>query len=101
MRTVERLVFTDEEVKAWQQQVGGPVLGVVGKVLEGILGEAQEVFENEGAGIEAIKVAQGMVRAVRRVEEWSRQIILVDLEQKEQAIGENIEIDGGDVDVDF
>jgi hypothetical protein len=91
--------FTEQEVKSWQAVAGGPVMSVLGKILQLILEEAQEAFEDPGCGIEVLKVNQGKVITVRRIEEMAQRIVDWDLEEPR---GEDDEIENeGEVDVNL
>ena len=91
--------FTKQEIQAVHDAAGGPVMGALGKILQGILEEAQEAFEDPGCGIEVLKVNQGKVITVRRVEGMVQKLVDFDLEEP-NGVDDEIESEG-DVNADF
>jgi hypothetical protein len=101
MRTIQGVKFSDEEVKEFQDRfLASPAASAVGKVLDSVLAQAQQTLESCGAGNDAIRQAQGMVLAVRMVDEFSLKIQNVNLDE-EEVLGEDNLNEEEVVDVDF
>lgn len=101
MIQVGELRLTEQEVRAWQDAAGGPILGVLAKMLEAIRAGTLEVFEAEGATLAELKVAQGMLKATQMIERASAQVLTVNLEDRDLLLGDNDDEGQEEIDVDF
>lgn len=99
MIEVTGLKLTESELEAWQSAAGGPVMGVLWKIMQKMLAGAQEVFQNPSANIELLKQGQGILEAVRILDE-SAQAIAKYSEGENKDGEENVDNEEA-VDVDF